>query len=192
MREEEISIRTERYKESKPLSKISIIAGYIIVALLLVFTVLTKNHFFLLLFLTSLSAIVNYQTNMTAIRINPQPEVFAGLVITKLLGFGYAAAVLFITTIVIDIYTARLDKDTIISMVLTLIISFIISKVMPIGFVFFAIILITLKFIAGLLINLALEISPQEILFEHVLGFVMNVILFLAFGNFVYSAFTHV
>jgi hypothetical protein len=152
---------------------------------------LTKSHFFLLLFLTILSTIVNYQTNMTSIRINPQPEVFAGLIIAKVMGFGYAAVVLLIPTLFIDIYTARLDKDTIISLVLTLLISFIISKIMPLGFVFFSVILVTLKFIAGLLTNMALDISPQEILFEHVLGFVVNIILIMAFGNFFYDVFTH-
>ena len=75
------------YVERRPIKQAYLNLSYIIVVCLLVFTILTKNTFFLFLFLTAFSTIVNYQLNMTAIRFNPQPEVFSGLMIAKFIGF---------------------------------------------------------------------------------------------------------
>ncbi len=189
MREAEIAKRSEKYVERKPIKQSVLNMGYVILALLLVFTILTKNSFFLFLFLTVFSTIVDYQTNMVAIRFNPQPEVFSSLMIAKFIGFPAALIMLLIPTLFVDIYTARLDKDTFISTLLTVIICYLMASFNFFSFTIFAVILVTIKFIANLALNLLLDISLPEILFEHVLGFIVNIIFFLAFGNFFYLLF---
>ena len=57
-------------------------------------------------------------------------------------------------------------------------------------FVVLGIILITVKSVLGLVINMAMDISPQELLFEHVLGYVSNLLIFLAFGSFFINIFS--
>ncbi len=190
MREVEISIRDERYKEKAPLPKIILMISYVTVIVLLIFTVLAKNHLFLFFFLTLFSTIVNYHFNMLSIRICPQPEVMSALLLAKIVGFHASLLMLIFPVLFVDIYTARLDKDTLISLILTIMISFLMSKFLIIGFVFFAVLLITLKFIIALVINLELDISPQEILFEHVLGFIVNLVIILAFGGFFFGLFS--
>lgn len=189
MREAEIATMDEKYKERKPLPKSIMILGYVLVAILLVLTLMTKSHFFLILFLTVFSAVVNYETNMTTIRFNPQPEVFSSLLLAKVIGFPYALIMLILPTLVVDVYTARLDKDTFISLVLTAVASFLISKFMIGGFVFFGVLLILIKLIIGVAINLILDISMQEIVFEHFLGFISNLLILLVFGNFFFYLF---
>jgi hypothetical protein len=189
MREAEIAERTEKYKEKKPVAKIYLYIFYAVILLLLVFTVIFQNKLFFFLFLTAFSTIVNYHTNMSSIRFNPQPEVFSGLLITKVAGLNYAIAMLLVPTLFVGVYTARLDKDTFISLIFTIAACFIIDRFMIFGFLFTSLLLVTLKFVLALILNFILETSPQEILFEHVLGFISNIIAFLAFGNFFYYLF---
>jgi hypothetical protein len=188
MREMQISKRNEIYVAKKELPKkiLYLIIGAIFV--LLIFTLITKNKLLLFLFLTSFSAIVNYLTNLPTIRFNPDPEVFASLLITRLVGFPYALFMLLIPTLFVDIYTARLDKDTLISLILTILINYVMS-IFSIDFVIIGLILVTIKFLVGLAINMVLDISPSEILFEHVLGFLTNIILFLSFGAIIHNFF---
>lgn len=189
MREHEIAVRTHKYKQKKPIPKKYIIGGYIVLAVLFLFAVITTNKLLLFLFVTFFSSIVNYQTNITTIRFNPDPEVFFSLLLTKVMGFQYAFIMLVIPTLFIDIYTARLDKDTFISTILAIIICYLMS-IVKYNFVTLGIILVTIKFILGLILNAILDISPQEILFEHVLGFITNIVVFLAFGNLLLRLFT--
>jgi hypothetical protein len=189
MRENEISERSERYKEKKPFPRYYLYIFYVVIFLLLAFTVLFQNKIFFFIFLATFCTIVNYQTNMTSIRFNPQPEVFSSLIITKVVGLNYALAMLLLPTLFVDVYTARLDKDTFISLILTAAICFLLDKFMAFGFLFTCILLVTLKFVIGLIINMLLETSPQEILFEHILGFAANIVFFLAFGTFFYGLF---
>jgi hypothetical protein len=179
----------ETAKKRKPRARRNII-GYLAIGFLLAFTLITKSHIILLLFLTFASAIINYETNMTPIRFNPQPEVFASLLLTKVMGFEYAVLMLILPTLIVDIYTARLDIDTFISLILTIIICYIISNYMLFSFVAFAILLVTIKFIIGLLFNILYKISIEEIIFEHILGYMANLILFLAFGTIFYNLFS--
>ncbi|MBN2368643.1 hypothetical protein JXC34_06490, partial [Candidatus Woesearchaeota archaeon] len=190
MREAEIDERHKRYKEKKPLSKEAIIGLYVIIGAIFLFILLTKNRLLLFLFVTMFSAIVNYQTNIPTIRFNPDPEVFCSLLITRLMGFPYAAIMLLLPTLFVDMYTARLDKDTFISLLLTLAINYAMWKLPFMDFVVFGVILVTIRFAIGLVINVALDVAPHEILFEHVLGFVSNVIIFLSFGSFFLHLFT--
>jgi len=190
MREIEIAERTRKYKERIPIKDEIIYSGYGAALALLIFVLLTKEKIFLFLFVTLVSLLINYQTNMHTIRFNPDPEVFSSLMLTRLLGFHYSLLMLAIPTLLVDVYTARFDKDTLISLILTILINYVMSIFPLINFVVLGIILVTIKFIAGLAINLALDISPQEILFEHVLGYVCNIIIFLAFGSFFINIFS--
>jgi hypothetical protein len=189
MREFEISEQGEHYHKRKRMKRgiLVILYGGLLGAL--TFMVLTKNAFFLYLFLMVVSSIINYHTNITTIRFNPAPEVFSSLIITKLFSLNAALVFLFIPTLFIDFYTARLDIDTFISIIFTAFISLLLSLFPSLDFVVFGIFLITVKFVSGLLINMAMDISPQEIVFEHVLGFVSNIVLMLAFGQIVLALF---
>ncbi len=190
MREAEQAKRNIKYKERKPIPHKYIIIGYVVILALLLFSIFAKNKFLLFLFVMIFSTIFNYQTNMTTIRFNPDPEVFSSLIITKLLGFNYALFMLFLPTLFVDIYTARLDKDTFISFVLTIAINYFMHITKGVNFVVFGIILVTIKFVVGLIANMLLDISPQEIIFEHVLGFVSNLLFFLTFGARLIRLFT--
>ncbi|NTV23360.1 MAG: hypothetical protein HGA85_03220 [Nanoarchaeota archaeon] len=189
MREVELAKRETRKKTAKPLPYAYKTLLYIAVGVLLLFTIITKNDFVLLLFFMALSTAINYETNMTSIRFNPQPEVFASLVLAKMVGFHYSFIMLILPTVLVDIYTARLDPDTFISLALTAIISFLMATVHILDFLPLALILVTMKFIIGSAINLALDLSMEELLFEHVLGFVVNAVLLLAFGSFLFAYF---
>lgn len=156
---------------------------YAMVIGLLLFTVISKNPLLLFLLVTLFCSIINYHTNMTTIRFNPDPEVFFSLLLTRSIGLEYGLVMLLVPTLFIDIYTARLDIDTLVSFILTIIINFMMSFFPLVNFAVLGVILVTFKFITGLIINLAIDISPQEIFFEHVLGFVSNMLMFLAFGN---------
>jgi len=186
MREHEISVRTSKYKQKKPIPMKYIIIGYSFVALLFLFAVITTNKMILFLFVTFFSSLVNYQTNVTTIRFNPDPEVFFGLLLTRVMGFQYALVMLLLPTLFIDIYTARLDKDT---AILAIAVCYVMS-ILNYNFVAVGIILVTIKFIIGLVLNAILDISPQEIMFEHVLGFITNMVVFLAFGDLLLNLFT--
>ncbi len=190
MREAEIATRHRKYKEKKPLSKEQIIILYGAILFLFIFAIITKFKFLLFLFVTAVSAIINYQTNLPTIRFNPDPEVFFSLLITKIIGFKYALVMLFVPTLFVDTYTARIDKDSFISLMLCVLINYVLSKFPQFGFVWFAIVLVTIKFVVGLILNAMLDISPQEIIFEHVLGFFTNVIVLLSFGSFFLTLFT--
>lgn len=162
---------------------------YVITFSLLIFTMLSKNHLLLFLFVTLISSVINYHTNMTTMRFNPAPEIFFSLFLTRIAGLGYGLFMLLVPLLFIDIYTARLDIDTFVALLLTVLINFIMSIFPGVNFVVLGIILITLKFITGLFINLALEISVQEILCEHVLGFITNMVFIMAFGNILLNLF---
>lgn len=162
---------------------------YIVVLALLIFTMLSKNHLLLFLLVTLLSSVINYHTNMTTMRFNPAPEIFFSLFLTRVAGLGYGLFMLLVPLLFIDIYTARLDIDTFVALILTVLINLIMSIFPTMNFVVLGIILITFKFITGLFINLALDISIQEILFEHVLGFITNMMFIMAFGNILLNLF---
>jgi len=189
MREFEIFGQGEHYHRQRRMRKSFLLILYGGLFGALAFMLLTKNDFFLFIFLVAVSSIINYYTNITTIRFNPAPEVFSSLLITRLYSLNASLALLFIPTLFIDFYTARLDKDTFISIILTGLINYFMFLFPQLDFVIFGIILVTVKFIAGLIINMAIDISPQEIVFEHVLGFVSNIILFLAFGQIVMNLF---
>ncbi|MFH2021648.1 MAG: hypothetical protein ABIJ34_09665 [archaeon] len=190
MRELEIAAKGEHYHRREKIRKKLLIVISLAIIGILVFTILTKNIFFLFIFLTLLSTVINYQTNLMTIRLSTAPEVFSSLLITRVIGLNAAIIMLFIPTLFVEIYTGRLDKDTLIFLVLTGVINIIMSFVPGVGFVVMGMLLITLRFVSGLLINMALGISPQEILFEHILGYVSNVIMFLAFGSFLIGVFS--
>jgi hypothetical protein len=189
MRESEIAERDEKYEKRKPLPRRLLTVGYILIGILLLFTFLTKNLFLLFLFLTLISTFINYETNMATIHPNFAPEVFSGLLAAKLVGFHAAFVMLILPTFLVDLYTARLDKDTLISNILTIMICFVMSTFNILGFLFFGLLLVTARFVVGLIINLAIDISPEEMLFEHVASFISNILLFLVLGNALYALF---
>jgi hypothetical protein len=189
MRESEIADRNEKYVKKKPIPRNLLVLGYILIAVLLLFTLLTKNHLFLFLFLAVISTVINYETGMATIHPNFAPEVFSSLLIAKLIGFHAALLMLIVPTFIVDLYTARLDKDTLFSNLLTLVICFVMATFNIMGFLFFGILLVTVRFVVGLLINLAIDISPEELLFEHVVSFIANILLFLVFGNVLLNLF---
>ena len=162
---------------------------YSVIIALLVFTMFSKNHLLLFLLVTWISSMINYHTNMTTIRFNPSPEIFFSLFLTRVAGLGYGLFMLLVPLLFIDIYTARLDIDTFVSLLLNIIINFIMSMFPTVNFVVLGIILVTFKFVTGLIINMSLEISIQEIFFEHVLGYITNMIFFMAFGNIILNLF---
>ena len=185
------------HRKSKKKSKIQILIKnhhlyfiYSVFIALLIFTMILKNYLLLFLLVTLLSSIINYHTNMTTIRFNPSPEVFLSLLLTRVAGLPYGLFMLLVPTLFIDVYTARLDVDTFISLLLTVFINFIMSIFPTVNFMVMGIILVTLKFITGLVINLSLDISIQEIFFEHVFGFITNMLVFMAFGNIILNLFT--
>ena len=141
------------------------------------------------LFVTAFSSIVNYQTNLQTIRFNPDPEVFAAFLLTRVTSFGWAVFFLFVPTLLVDLYTARLDKDTFISIFVTAAMCFLMS-IINVNFVVLGIILVTIRFIIMLGVGLMLDVAPHEILFEHVLGFLVNIVLFLSFGAFFSGLFS--
>jgi len=166
-----------------------IILGYATVIILLVLTIVAKNHFLLFFFLTIFATILNYQTNMTPMRFNPHPEIFAGLILAKVIGFHASMLMILVPTLFVDIYTARLDFDTFLSLMFTLLICYLMSTI-SLPFMALALMLIMGKFIVCLLINIAMGISPVELLLEHVLGFVFNMIAMLSFGDYFIHLFT--
>lgn len=184
----DISKQQDVYEEKKPIEKHIVLILYALVGILFLLTVLTKIPFFLFLFVTAFSSIVNYQTNMQTIRFNPDPEVFAAFLLTRVTSFGWALFFLFVPTLLVDLYTARLDKDTFISIFVTAAMCFLMS-VIGANFVVLGIILVTIRFIVMLGVGLMLDVAPHEILFEHVLGFFVNVVMFLSFGAFFYGLF---
>lgn len=189
MREAEIAARNRDYIKKLPIRKNILFAGYIVIAAIFAATLLTKNKLLLFLFLASFSAFVNYHINLQSIRFNIDPEVSAGLIIASIMGFNSALLLFFIAETAISVYTARMDKDTLISGLITIGIYFLASNFFFINFVAFSIILITLRFILGLVINMLIDISPHEIIFEHVLGFGSNILFMLTAGSFLYSIF---
>ena len=179
----------KHWKYSKKFSREPALVGYIFLAVLLVFTMISKNPLLLFLMVTLFCSIINYQTNITTVRINPEPELFFSLLLTRVIGLKYSLIMLLIPTLFIDIYTARLDKDTFVSFILTIIINHIMYIFPTFNFLILGVTLVSIKFIAGLMINMAMNISIQEIFFEHIIGFVINLLTFLAFGNIILNLF---
>ena len=188
MRELEFVERTRKYYKRKPLPKKYIITGYLLVLALLVFTLITKNKFILFLFITLLATIVNYQTNLPTIRFNPDPEVFGSLFITRFIGLHYGLFMLIVPICFVDIYTARLDKDTFISLIFSIIINYIMSK-SNWPFMVLGIILVTTRFVLSVILGFLVGTSIEEIVFEHVLGFLSNIVMFLTLSNLFISLF---
>jgi len=172
-----------KYHEEKHLTKKQLIMAYSAIGIFFILSVLTKWHIILFLFVTTASVIINYHTSLMTIRINPDPEVFSSLLITHFMGVHYAIIFLLGPILFTDFYTARLDKDTFVSFILTLVICAAMPYV-PLKFAMAGAILVVIKFIVGLIIHIAIDIELEEIMFEHVLGFVINLLLFLAFGSF--------
>jgi hypothetical protein len=82
-----------------------------------------------------------------------------------------------------DVLTARLDWDTFLSIGMSMIINIISVYYLQVNFISLGLILITLKFIICLFLNLVLVFSPEQIVFETGLNFVVNLVSFLAFGE---------
>lgn len=162
---------------------------YLVTLALFIYTMISKNPLFLFLLVTMISSVINYHTNMTTIRFNPAPEIFFSLFLTRVTGLGYGLFMLLVPILFIDIYTARLDADTFVSLILTIFINFIMAMFSNVNFAVLGIILVTFKFVTGLVINLSMNISVQEIFFEHVLGFITNMLVFLSFGNIILNLF---
>jgi len=183
MREFEASEKYKKYTKERKLSKKTLFGLYMVVLVLFLLTILTKNNLMLFLFVIIFTSIVNYHTNVQTIRFNPALEVILSLLITRVMGLSWSLVMIFIPILLIDAYTARLDKDTFISLFFTGLINVIMSLLPTVNFIILALILIVVKFLAGLLANMALDISPQEMLFEHLLGFITNIIFVLSFGQ---------
>lgn len=188
MRDFDIAREGYKYKPRKKLSKKVLRIIYVLIFILFLVAISTKNKLMLFFFVTSFATIINYITNIQTIRYNPNPEVFFSLLLTRAIGFQYTLFMLFIPTLFVDIYTARMDKDTFISFVFTVLINYVMSG-SNMNFVVLGIILVSAKFVIGLIINVLINISPQEIFFEHVLGFVTNIIVFLSFGAVILNLF---
>ncbi|MCM2325485.1 MAG: hypothetical protein NDI94_03410 [Candidatus Woesearchaeota archaeon] len=187
MREIEIENRFKKYKEAKPRSRRSLYFIYAMLAVLLVFTVITKAKPLLFLLLAALCAVINYHTDMMTIRITTAPHLFASLFITRVMGLHYGIMLLVISTFMIHLYTARMDMDTVISLIANSLANVIMSVFGLASFVVIGLVLVSLKFLLCLGINLMIHTSPEEILFEHVSGFISNLFLFLVLGNaFIY------
>ena len=184
-----MSKKQDVYEEKKPIEKHIVLILYGLAAGLFLLTIITKIQFFLFLFVTAFSSIVNYQTNLQTIRFNPDPEVFAAFLLTRVTSLGWAVFFLFVPTLLVDLYTARLDKDTFISIFVTAAMCYLMS-VIGMNFVVLGIILVTVRFLIMLGVSFSLGIAPHEILFEHVLGFLVNLVLFLSFGAFFSGLFS--
>jgi len=181
--------RSYKYKKRKPIPKKYLITSYILIAFVFAFSLLTKNKFLLFIFVTFFSTLINYQTNLPTIRFNPDPEVFFGLLIARVIGFRQAVIMLFVPTLIVDCYTYRLDKDTFVSYFLTAAICYIMAQNPGSNFVELGIILVTARFILGLFLNIIMKIVIHEIVFEHILGYVNNLIIFFIFGEFLIGLF---
>jgi hypothetical protein len=187
MREIEIDNQFKRYKEAKPLPKRLRYILYAALAAMLVFTVITKSKSLLFLFLTAACTVINYHIDMMTIRVTTAPHLFASLFITRVMGLHYGIMLLVISTFMIHLYTARMDIDTVISLVANSLANVIMSLFGMVSFVVIGLVLVSLKFLLCLGINLMMHTSPEEILFEHVSGFISNLFLFLVLGNaFIY------
>ena len=163
---------------------------YISIIVLLIISVLTKFSISFILFLGLLGLIINYHTNMLTIRIVLGIEVFFSLLVTKLYGIPAGFFVLALTSFIPDIYTARFDKDTILSLFFTSIMILVMKFLGSTNFVFLGLTLVVLKFIIGIVILVIFEMDPREIIFEWGTNFAVNLFLFISFGAPLISYFS--
>ena len=86
-------------------------------------------------------------------------------------------------TLVLDLLTQRLDKDTFISYFFTTLIAFILTQVPAIPFIPLALMLLVLRFTLLFFLFNIIGIRFGELFFEHGIGFFVNLITILAIGT---------
>ncbi len=173
-----------KFKKSKPITKSNLFVIYFITFIMLVFAFMTHNKFLIFSFFTMLAFVINSHTNLITFRIDFGQEVFLSLLLTWVYGLAYGLALIFISEIIADFMTGRIDKDTFISIVFSVIINAVLIYFRGLNFVLIAVILVTIKFVFTLIINLAMGLDAEELIFETGLNFATNVFLLVSFGNF--------
>lgn len=183
MREIETDTLTKKPEKNRTLSKRTLYIIYASIAGLFLFSLLIKNEALLWLFLTAFCMVANYHIDMMTIRVNVAPHLFSSLLITRTMGLSHAIVMLLFSTLFIHLYTARLDKDTLLGFILYILANIAMNFFPSANFVILGLVITSLKFLIGLGINLLIDIEPEELFFEHILGLLSNLLLFLIVGN---------
>jgi hypothetical protein len=133
---------------------------------------------------------LSYFFDMMTFRVDPGPETFSCLLVTRLFGPVWGIVVLALGKFVPDCYSGRLDTDSIMSIFFDLILIFIFASLREVNFGLLGSIAISLKFLVGLMIMVTLHTDPREILFEWGASFAINILLFSSFGNLILGVFS--
>ncbi|MBN1502233.1 hypothetical protein JW930_01710 [Candidatus Woesearchaeota archaeon] len=171
-------------KQLKQPKKKVLFSMYFIVILLLMIALVWQTNFLIFLFIAVLSFVINYRVNLLTFHIDLGQDDFLSLLLTRTLGLRYGILLVLFSNLVAKISTARLDKDSIISIIFSLFLNLIFVLLPTANFALFGAILITVKFIACLSLDFFLKSSPQEMIFETTLNFLVNIFLFLGFGDY--------
>ncbi|MBD3204350.1 hypothetical protein GF327_08720 [Candidatus Woesearchaeota archaeon] len=183
MKEDEYRRRGLEPHEKKSMSKKTFSILVIMFLTAFILSLIFEIRIFIFLTLTALTGVINYNINLLTFRVDPGLEVFLSLVLTRTYGLGYGLVLIFAGEIIPDLLTARLDKDTTLSIIFTLLINFVAVQYPDVNFVLLGLILVTIKFIICLGLDIIFMFAPEEMIFETGLNFVVNIILLLAFGD---------
>ncbi|MBT3465569.1 hypothetical protein HOD20_00195 [archaeon] len=157
---------------------------YALIFLTFFLSITIKDAITVTLFLTFVCSTINYYTNLLFFRLDVGQDFFFSLLVTRLFGVPYGLFLLLTSELVPDIYTARLDKDTIISIIYSVIAIIVLSRFPEANFVILGVILVVIKLIIGIILFFTMGIDIREILFEWGINFLTNMFLFLSFGSF--------
>ena len=183
MREYNSRILNSDEKDVKKFDRKTIYISCFIFFMFLFLSIIFQLKILIFITLVVLVGVTNYHLNLTDIRMDIGLEVFFSLLLTYGFSLTYGFLLILFAEFIPDIYTARLDKDTVLSIILTVLINVILSKMKTYPFVGLGLILVTGKFILSLIINLALGFESEEIVFETGLNFVSNIFFFMILGD---------
>ena len=156
-------------------------------SILLILSLMFHWKLFIILTIIILSSSINYFTNLQTFRFDTGQEFFFSLLITRIYGIQYGILLLICAELLPDIITARLDKDTMFSIGISILLLMISNGFLGISFPVIGIILATVKFVMMLILDFMFGFDLREMVCETGCNFVVNLILFAGFGNIFYA-----
>lgn len=183
----EVEFAQDTYSRYKPRKTLKLSTAFFIYALdivLLFIGIITKNKLIMTKFFILFSFIVNYHMNLLTFRLDLGQEVFLSLLLTRAYGLAYGLSMIVISEVLADIVTGRLDKDTVLSIFLSIILNAVFVFFNGMSFVLVGAAFVVIKFVISLMVNLSMGLDLEELIFETGLNFVTNMLLFLTFGDF--------
>ncbi|MBU0758115.1 MAG: hypothetical protein KKF44_08655 [Nanoarchaeota archaeon] len=175
-------MRTDvRYKKKLKKETLYLMFGIFFVMLLL--SLIFHWSVFIILTIIGLSAAINYSTNLLTFRVDTGQEFFFSILVTRAFGLHYGILLIIIAEFLPDLITARLDKDTMFSIIISVFLNMIANGLVTVPFVTIGLILTTVKFILMIILDLMFGFDLQEMVCETGFNFVINLILFAGFGQ---------